>query len=163
MGGRKRDAGETRFFRRSKLAKTGDKFIEWPPPREGQSPDPPSSRLQRPDRRKMSDNTELSLGETPTGTASTNWFPTTMAGSSDPSSGQCRHNKNESKCLEHGNAQNLLRGLSNQPLQHTLHTDSGAVGVEHHDDDVESGAGIIGGLWMISRVSPAAAQKEAAH
>jgi hypothetical protein len=41
------DAGETRFYSRSKLTKRGDKFIEWSPPRVGQSPDPPTSSGDR--------------------------------------------------------------------------------------------------------------------
>jgi hypothetical protein len=64
-----------------------NKFIEWSPPCKAQSRDPPS-RQQRPDRRTASDSTEVSHEGTQTGTASTNWFPTATAGSSDPSSGQ---------------------------------------------------------------------------
>src|SRR4051794_16340899 len=41
------DAGETRFYRRSKLTKRGDRFIGWSPPREEQSPDPPISSGDR--------------------------------------------------------------------------------------------------------------------
>lgn len=65
-----------------------NKFIEWSPPCKAQSRDPPS-RQRRPDRRTASDSTEVSHEGTQTGTASTKWFPTAMAGSSDPSSGQC--------------------------------------------------------------------------
>src|SRR5271156_53606 len=61
-----------------------NEFIEWSPPCKAQSRDPPSSRQQRPDRRTAPDSTEVSHEGTQTGTASTNWFPTATAGSSDP-------------------------------------------------------------------------------
>jgi len=83
------DACETKPCKGRKRAKPGDKSIEWSPPCEAQSPDPPSSRQQRPDRRKASDNVVASHEGTPTKTASTSWFPTAIAGSSDPSGGQC--------------------------------------------------------------------------
>jgi hypothetical protein len=80
------DAGETPLCQRGKRAKPGDKFIEWSPSRQAQSPDPPSRQGQA-GKTKASNNAKVSAVVAPTFIS---WSPPAAGGSSDLPSGQYR-------------------------------------------------------------------------